>query len=110
MLDMRNAPDGSWEPPILKTVAVNAEGISELVDAFFAHRDYLRDNGKFNEHNIEREYQFFRRLVMEMAADKIYSTVEDLPEYNQLLENLRDRKIDPYSAAETLINGLECKI
>ena len=110
MLDMRNAADNAWQPPILKTAAVNGEGITELVDAFFAHRDYLSDNGKFTEHNIEREYQFFRRLVMEMAADKIYHTVEDLPEYHQLLDNLRNRKIDPYSAAETLINGLVCKI
>ena len=110
MLDMRNAPAGAWEPPILKTVAVNGEGISELVDAFFAHRDYLTDNGKFHEHNTEREYQFFRRLVMEMAADKIYSTVEDLPAYSELMDDLRDRKIDPYSAAEAIISGLVCKI
>jgi LAO/AO transport system kinase len=110
MLDLRNAADGAWLPPILKTVAVNGEGITELVDAFFAHRDYLSDNGKFKEHNMEREYQFFRRLVMEMAADKIYNTVEDLPVYNQLLDNLRNRKIDPYTAAETLISGMECKI
>jgi LAO/AO transport system kinase len=110
MLDMRNAPAGAWEPPILKTVAVNGEGISELVDAFFVHRDYLTDNGKFQEHNTEREYQFFRRLVMEMAADKIYTTVEDLPAYSELMDDLRDRKIDPYSAAETIISGLVCKI
>ena len=110
MLDMRSAPDGTWEPPILKTVAVNGEGVPELVDAFYAHRDYLKQNERFNEHNIEREYQFFRRLVMEMAADKIYNSVEDLPAYSKLLDNLRDRKIDPYSAAETLIRGLECKI
>ncbi len=110
MLDMRSAPDGTWEPPILKTVAVNGEGVPELVDAFYAHRDYLKQNERFNEHNIEREYQFFRRLVMEMAADKIYKSVEDLPAYSKLLGKLRDRKIDPYSAAETLIRGLECKI
>ena len=110
MLDMRSAPDGTWEPPILKTVAVNGEGVPELVDAFYAHRDYLKQNERFNEHNIEREYQFFRRLVMEMAADKIYNSVEDLPAYSKLLGKLRDRKIDPYSAAETLIRGLECKI
>ena len=110
MLDMRSAPDGAWNPPIIKTVAINGEGVSELVDAFYAHRDYLAESGKFDEHNVEHEYQFFRRLVMEMAADKIYDTVEDLPAYNNLLHNLRDRKIDPYSAAEILIKGLECSI
>ena len=93
-----------------KRSAPAIEGIAELVDAFYGHRDYLMQNEKFNEHNIEREYQFFRRLVMEMAADKIYTSVEDLPAYNQLLVNLKERKIDPYSAAETLISGMECKI
>ena len=47
MLDMRSVPDGTWEPPILKTVAVNGEGVAELVDAFYAHRDYLKQNEKF---------------------------------------------------------------
>jgi LAO/AO transport system kinase len=110
MLDMRSAPDGAWNPPIIKTVAINGEGVSELVDAFYAHRDYLAESGKFDEHNVAHEYQFFRRLVMEMAEDKIYDTVEDLPAYHNLLDNLRDRNIDPYSAAETLIKGLQCKI
>jgi LAO/AO transport system kinase len=110
MLDMRTEFDGVWIPPIIKTVAINGEGVSELVDASYAHREYLLESGKFNEHNVEREYQFFRRLVKEMAADKIFNSMQDLPAYDSMMDSLRERKIDPYSAAEMLIKGLECRI
>ncbi len=110
MLDMRNEPDNQWKPPILKTIAVNGEGVTELVDAFMAHRSYLVESGNFDKCNVEREFQFFRNLVMEMAAGKIFDAMADLPAYNDLLANLKARKVDPYTAAETLTKGIECKI
>lgn len=110
MLDMRTEANGAWKPPIIKTVAVNSEGVAELVEASYAHRKFLMQSGKFDERNVEREYQFFRRLVREMAADKIFTSIEELAGYETLLDNLRDRKIDPYSAAEVLVSGMECKI
>lgn len=110
MLDMRTGSDNEWKPPIIKTVAIDGEGVIELVDAFSAHRQYLVETGKFDERNVERGYQFFRRLVMEMAADKIFDSLDDLPAYNDLITNLITRKVDPYTAAETLVKGIQCKI
>jgi LAO/AO transport system kinase len=110
MLEMQTKHDNDWEPLIIKTVAIHGGGITELVDAVWAHREFLKESGKFNTHNRDRDFQFFRRLVMEMAADKIFSSMEDFAAYDTLLDKLGERKIDPYSAAETLIKGLECKI
>jgi LAO/AO transport system kinase len=110
MLDMRTGSDNEWKPPIIKTVAIDGQGVIELVDAFSAHRQYLVETGKFDERNVEREYQFFRRLVMEMAADKIFDNLDDLPAYNDLITDLITRKVDPYTAAETLVKGIQCKI
>jgi LAO/AO transport system kinase len=110
MLDMRPDRDGGWLPPIIKTVAINGEGVSELVDASYAHRDFLLESGKFDERNAEREYRFLRRLVMEMAADKIFNSMRDLPAYDSLMNSFRDRTIDPYSAAEKLVSGIQCNI
>jgi LAO/AO transport system kinase len=108
MLDMRSPSDGAWNPPILKTVAINAEGICELVDAFWAHREYLLESGKFAKHNAEREFQFFRRLLVEMTTEKIFDEMKERPGFKGLLENLKSRKIDPYSAAEMIIKNVEC--
>jgi LAO/AO transport system kinase len=110
MLEMRNKHDNEWEPLIIKTVAIHAGGITELVDAVWEHRKFLKESGKFNKHNMDREFQFFRRLVMEMAADKIFKLLADLPAFDDLLSSLKTREVDPYTAAETLIKGLECKI
>ena len=110
MLEMRNKHDNEWEPLIIKTVAIDGKGIGELVDAVWEHRKFLKESGKFDEQNVDREFQFFRRLVMEMAADKIFNIMADLPVYNDLISSLRIREVDPYTAAERLIKGLKCKI
>lgn len=106
VLEMGSTSENDWLPPILKTVAVKNEGITELADAFCSHRRNLMDSGKFKEHNFNWEFQFFRRLVMEMAADKIFDSLNDSSSYRALLKDLESRKIDPFSAAEELIEGM----
>jgi LAO/AO transport system kinase len=109
MLQMGNKSENDWLPPILKTVAVKGQGIIELVDAFWQHRKFLLDSGLFDEHNVKWEFQFFRQLVMEMAADRIFSQMKESTAYRELFEDLKNRKVDPFSAAELLIKGLEYK-
>jgi len=106
MLEMGTITEDAWHPPVLKTVAVNADGIAELVDAFWSHRQYLLDSGDFGKHNFEQSFQLLRRLVMEMAADKIFSCTGESTAYQTLLEALNNRKIDPFTAAETLVKDL----
>lgn len=65
------------------------------------------DSGQFDQHNAKWEWQFFRQLVMEMAADRIFSEIQNSTAHQSLLENLKNRQIDPFSAAEELIKGLE---
>ena len=109
MLDMGSRSPTDWLPPILKTVAIKSRGIVELVDALWQHRKFLMDSGQFDQHNAAWEWQFFRQLVMEMAADRIFSEIQDSTAHQSLLENLKNRQIDPFSAAEDLIKGLEYK-
>ena len=59
--------------------------------------------GTFAEYNFKWEFQFFRQLVMEMAADKIFEGVKDVPAYQALLEDLKYRRTDPISAAEKML-------
>jgi LAO/AO transport system kinase len=103
MLDLSRRPATAWRPPVLKTVAVKNEGIVELVDTCWRHRQFLIDSGAFGQHNFKWEYQFFRQLVMEMAADRIFEGAQDSPSFQALLDDLRDRRIDPISAAERML-------
>jgi LAO/AO transport system kinase len=110
MLAMKPHSDKGWRPPVLKTIAVKNQGIPELVDTFRRHRQFLMDSGTFGEHNFKREFQFFKKLVMEMAADKIFDNVRESPIYHVILEDLKSRKIDPFAAAEQLTERLKYNV
>jgi LAO/AO transport system kinase len=103
MLNLAKRSENDWHPPVLKTVAVKNEGIAELADTCWGHRQFLLDSGTFAEHNFKWEYHFFRQLIMEMAADRIFDSAKDTPAYSELLKKLKDRKVDPISAAEEML-------
>ena len=110
MLEMRDYSNTSWTPPVLKTVASKSEGITELVDAFLEHRDHLVSTGILDTRVEEREFHFFKELVKEMAYEKISSAAGGAEKYSTLTQALKERKTDPYSAAETLMKHLKVDI
>ena len=61
------------------------------------------DSGNMAEHNFKWEYHFFRQLVMELAGNRIFGVAQDSPAFSDLLEDLKNRKIDPISAAEKML-------
>ncbi len=106
MLQMGKKSAGSWTAPVLKTVAVKAEGISEVIDACWRHRQHLLDQGLFRKHTDQQTFELFQRLVMDLAADKIFADNDKSGILQALLKDLKMRKIDPITAAERLVNKL----
>ncbi len=105
MLHLASRSETDWRPPVLKTAALNNEGIVELADAFWSHRLFLVDSGQFVSHNFTWEYQFFRQMVMEKAADRIFNNARSSTTFKTLIEDLKARRIDPISAAEKMLEG-----
>jgi LAO/AO transport system kinase len=99
VLAMRRCLPGAWRPPVVKTVALKNEGIDVLVELLFRHRRHLESSGQLAERLARNEFQFFRQLVLEMAAKFLF---RDSPQLAALKEDLGRRLIDPYSAAERL--------
>lgn len=110
MLDMRSCREDGWRPPVLKTVAVKNEGITELAVTFLAHHRRLTETGKLAERMMKREIHFFRELVKEMAAEKIFRCIDDDPAYAAMVKKIKGRSLDPYSAAEQILKNLSCSI
>jgi LAO/AO transport system kinase len=110
MLQMGKKPKGSWIAPVLVTVAVKAEGISKLVDACWDHRRYLLDTGLFRQRSDQQTVHLFQRLVMERVTDKIFSCHREREFYQNLLDDLKNRKIDVVTAAEKLVETIKVKV
>lgn len=107
MLAMRPDTACGWQPPVLKTIATERRGIAELVDTFRNHHRSLVDTGKYGEHYFKQEFKFFQSYVMKLAAAKVFDSVSDTPIYQDILEGLKKRKIDPVTAAEQLTERLQ---
>ncbi|MGD8962230.1 MAG: methylmalonyl Co-A mutase-associated GTPase MeaB, partial [Desulfobacterales bacterium] len=103
MLKMGQKREGNWIAPVLKTVAVKAEGISEVVDACWHHRQHLLDRGLFRKQTDQQTMDLFQRLVMDLVTDKIFNCHRESEIYQNLLADLKTRKIDVVTAAERLV-------
>lgn len=104
--DLRNmlsiGPKTEWRPPIVKTSTATGEGIDDLWQAIEKHRQHQESSGA-----LERKRR--RRIldeVKDMAAFRLRERVaEELTEDSGafLVEDLDARRVDPYRAAEILL-------
>jgi len=111
--DLRNmialaqrAEDGSkrWKPPIVSTVAVNGlrdEGIGELVTRLDKHWDWLTSTGELDLRRRARARDEITTLaVAALCAGLDYARID------ALAARVADGALDPFTAAETLLQGI----
>jgi len=105
MLHLRaqSKPADAWSPPLLLAVATRDEGIAAIVDALDAHGAYLRASGGFDEQFGRRSQHQFIGLLREAAAAKLLAQAMSHEATAAVVEAVRSRRMDPYSAADALI-------
>ncbi len=100
MLDLIDKHE--WKPPILKIVATESVGISELADRIDEHFNYLKEKG-FLRQRLRRRAEM---EIANIARDLIARDVEEMKKsvaYEKLIEAIIERKIDPHSAVDGII-------
>ena len=101
MLDMSEA---EWKPPVVETIATKNEGITELWQAIGEHRSYQESNGLLDARRKRRITREIREIVAERYRARVDEQAGALLE--QLSEQVSERKLDPYAAAERLMEKL----
>jgi LAO/AO transport system kinase len=110
MLQMRESAERAWQPRVFRTVATKNEGIEALIDAILDHRRALSELGKRAPKLRDRDFHFFLELLRNGASEKILTAADTSPSYRAVIQDLKARRIDPYSAAEALIEKLRCEM
>jgi LAO/AO transport system kinase len=93
-----------WIPPILRTVALDGQGISELADAITRHYEHLNTTGELRQRERSRLRSELDSLLRETLVSRWQSTVPQ-DAYEQVLHDLVDRKISPHQAVDHLLSG-----
>jgi LAO/AO transport system kinase len=95
----------SWRVPIIRTEANRGRGIEELVKSLDEHRAHIVAAGTL----AERRARNLRNEVLAIATSRLRRRLEedlaDDPIFAELLAQVVDRRLDPASAAATLLEG-----
>jgi LAO/AO transport system kinase len=106
LLSISERPDG-WNPPIVKTVATEGKGITELTDAINRYSEFTRSHCEAGE---SRRANIARHRILEMLRDRLFEiallrgVTED--ELSSAARMVADRQRDPYSVVDEIIGRL----
>lgn len=95
----------AWEIPLQTTVALDGQGIVELVAAVRGHRDYLKRSGAWQLREEARSRHEIEQLLTARVLDRLRRSVPDAHRDALVLAVAR-RTLDPYSAVTELVAAL----
>ncbi len=97
------AMEQKWKPPVHTTVATEGQGIEEVVDSIENHLDHLRESGEYQKREEERTRGEFTRIVQDLLLRRTFAGEKPKRRFEELLKEIVDKKTDPYTAAEELL-------
>ena len=105
MLSMAPQRDeGAWKPPIVLSSAASGEGIDDLVGRLDEHASWLAESGEGERRRVARA----REEITALAVAQVRERLGALPgeaRLEDLAGQVASGKLDPYSAADELIDG-----
>ena len=101
---MLELSETEWKPEIVQTIATKGEGIDELWTAIAKHRAYQEERGLIEARRRRRIEREIREIVGERFRARVENECTDL--LRELTDQVIDRKLDPYAAADRLITSL----
>lgn len=91
-----------WRPPVVSTIAFTNKGVDELWGAINEHREFLLNSGKIEEKRKFRVGEEIKAIVSSKIARKIGEKMGE-DDIAVLIEMIAKREIDPYSAADLVL-------
>jgi LAO/AO transport system kinase len=103
MSAMKDRKSEDWNPLILMTQAYTGKGVDEVINALLQHRDFMLKNGDILKRHLQQA-----RLELKDAAEyalrKRITSVLESAYIEQLANDLVEKKVDPYAAADEVMS------
>jgi GTPase len=103
LVGLNHPGPGEWWPPVLATVASCNQGIDELVEKIFAHREHLAASGLGRRFEESRSRHQLAALLQDYYLSQVRELLHNDRTCNDLIAEIAGRRIDPYSALERLV-------
>ncbi|MCH7675348.1 methylmalonyl Co-A mutase-associated GTPase MeaB [candidate division KSB1 bacterium] len=107
MLHLRAQRD--WNPKVLRAIASQGEGISEIAEMINKHRKFLEENNLLNQKRKERISKKIQSIVRQRFEKEFW----DDSNRKTLIENLEssnDLNLSPYKIADQLVENFKSRM
>lgn len=107
MIEMGNEKhrQGAWKPIVLKTEAVNDQGVSDLLEEIDSHGMYLRNSGESLNLRCKRETarEELAEMVKNRLIQDVFKRLIESGDFERAVDSIVQGKSNPYTAVEDLI-------
>jgi LAO/AO transport system kinase len=101
------APKIEWKMSVLKTIALENDGIEELLDEIERHWRYLEETGMLYKREERRYKEELVDLVTENIKESVLKEIKSNGKLDMIVKKIVSRKITPYAAADEILAGLK---
>jgi LAO/AO transport system kinase len=103
MISMKALPLEEWKPPVLLTEAVFDKGTEELASEILRHEELISSTGELEKRRKERVKLELVKSVEVLVKDYVYQQLEKAGYFEEIVNNIMQRRTDPHSAALEIV-------
>ncbi len=96
-------PKGGWQVPVIRTRAVDGDGVEELVSKLAEHRAHIEVEGTLAERRRRNLSNEVLSIATQRLRRELEEAVTDDPRFKALLDRVVARELDPASAARQIL-------
>jgi len=95
-----------WRPPIMKAIANQNIGVTELVETFKKHRDHIANNGQLTQRRTERTKNEMLDLLSSNIGSYITRNIVDTGKLDKMVEEIKAHTTDPYTVVGEILQDM----
>ncbi|GAA3745045.1 methylmalonyl Co-A mutase-associated GTPase MeaB [Salinactinospora qingdaonensis] len=98
---------GQWRPPVVSTVAAHEQGIDDLLAALDEHDTHLTISGERERRRLARAREEVEAIAMSALRERLARPLRPgAADLAELAQQVATARIDPYTAADRLLDTL----
>lgn len=105
VIAMNTYSQKAWKPPVIKTDSLHNIGITELLIEIDNHGKFMT-NTHLESHRQKQTEGIFLNILRDRLSHEVKERLQKINKWDEILESLKQRQIDPYSAAEDIIKDV----
>jgi LAO/AO transport system kinase len=103
-LELAGRREDGWETPIFRTEAISGKGIQEFIAGIYLHKQMLESSNGLASKLKEQMKMIFLKVLESMVMDHFLDKIERQRLWNSILNDLIEKRSDPYTLAERIIS------